>query len=93
VFTASPVNVVKSTLDKLGIPLRPGSRAPPAHQAEHSINLGHCIQFQDTSIPVIISGCKEHIFRELIKTELCHYNVNREASLANPERMKEGPLL
>jgi len=33
--------------------------------AECSINLGHCIQFQDTSILAMKSGCSEHIIREV----------------------------
>jgi len=38
--------------------------------AEHSINLGHHIQFHDTTIQTKNSRHMEHIIKETIKTEL-----------------------
>jgi hypothetical protein len=42
---------------------------------EHSINLGHCIQFHDTSILVKKPRHMEH---KATDTELCPDNMNRE---------------
>jgi hypothetical protein len=46
--------------------------------SEHSIDLGHRVQFQDTRILPMKTGCKEHIIREAIEIELHPNNVNRE---------------
>jgi hypothetical protein len=46
--------------------------------AEHSINLGHHIQFLDASILAVKSRCMECIIREAIEIELHPDNMNRE---------------
>jgi len=46
--------------------------------AEHSKDLGHCIQFQDTRIPTTKTGCMEHIIKEAIETEPHSDNINRK---------------
>jgi hypothetical protein len=66
-----------------------------------SINLGHCIQFQDTSIPATRSEHMEHVIREARKIELHPNNMNREGfSLGKSWKQtlkelkkKKGPLL
>jgi hypothetical protein len=101
--------MVRYTLDELDIPLIPGSRSITSTSgcysldisavANDSINLGYCIQFQDTSIMAMRSRCTEHIIRELIEIELHPSNMNKEVfSLSKAwklllQRMKEGPLL
>jgi hypothetical protein len=46
--------------------------------AEHSINLGHHIQFQDISILAKKTGCMGCIIREAVETELHPNNMIRE---------------
>jgi hypothetical protein len=46
--------------------------------AEHSINLGHCIQLQDTSILAKKLRCMDRIIREAIEIKLHPNNMNRE---------------
>jgi hypothetical protein len=46
--------------------------------AEHSMNLGYCVQFQDNNIQTMRSGCMECIIREALEIELCVNNMNRE---------------
>jgi hypothetical protein len=45
---------------------------------EHSINLGHCIQFNDTSILAKILGHMECIIRRVTEIELHCDKMNRE---------------
>jgi hypothetical protein len=86
---------------KLGIPLRPVSRSTTgtsdyhpdkSGMAEHSINLGNFIQFQDMGILVMIFGgmehiqvlrsrCMECIIREAIEIGLHPSNMKREGFL------------
>jgi len=65
--------------------------------AEHSINLGHHIQFNDTCFLFKKSGC----FMEGIEIEVCPENMNREevlpeqvmeVSCLNPEGTEGDPL-
>jgi hypothetical protein len=49
---------------------------------KHSVNLGHCIQFHDTSILTKKARHMVHIVREVTEIELHPNNMNR----------KEGPL-
>jgi len=46
--------------------------------AEHSINLGHCIQFPDISILAKKSGYLECLIKEMTDRELHSDNLNRE---------------
>jgi hypothetical protein len=46
--------------------------------AEHSMNLGHRIQFQDTRILATRSGHVEFIIKEAMEIELHSDNMNRE---------------
>jgi hypothetical protein len=46
--------------------------------AEHSVNVGHCIQYHDTSILAKKYGHMEYINEETIQTELHPNNMNRE---------------
>jgi hypothetical protein len=46
--------------------------------ANHNINLGHCIQFHDTSILAKKSKCMECIIREATEIELNPENRSRE---------------
>jgi len=55
------------------------------------INLSHHIQFQDTSILAMRSGCMEHIIREAIEIELHPDNMNREEGFSLIKSWK--PLL
>jgi hypothetical protein len=52
--------------------------------AKHSINLGHHIQFQDTSILILAmkSRCMEHITTKAREIELHPNSMNREESLS-----------
>jgi len=80
--------VGRSTLDKLDILLRQGPRTTigTSHliiqkklkMNEHSINLGHHIQFHDTSILAKKYRYMEHLIREAVETELHQDNMNRE---------------
>jgi hypothetical protein len=45
---------------------------------QHIINLGHCIQFQDTGILATRSRHTEHITREATELELHPDNMNRK---------------
>jgi hypothetical protein len=67
--------------------------------AEHSIILGHCIQFHNTSILVKKFICVEHLIRKAIEIGFHPDSMNREeefslkqvidASYSNPEGMKK----
>jgi hypothetical protein len=46
--------------------------------AEHSMNLGHHIQFHNTSILTTKTSYDDHIVREAIEIELRLNNMNRE---------------
>jgi hypothetical protein len=46
--------------------------------ADHSINLGYPIHFQNTSIQAKKSGLMELIIREEIKVDLLSNNINRD---------------
>jgi hypothetical protein len=46
--------------------------------AEHSMNMGHCIQFHGTSILAKKFGCMECMIREVIESELHPDNTNGE---------------
>jgi len=46
--------------------------------AEHNSNLGHCIQFNDTSVLAKKPGCMEHIIKEVREIELHPDNLNKE---------------
>jgi hypothetical protein len=46
--------------------------------AEHSMNLGHCIQFQETGNLAKKSGSMECLIREAVEIELHPNNMNRE---------------
>jgi hypothetical protein len=48
--------------------------------ADHSMNLGHHIQFHDTTVVAKKSMHMEHIIREVTETELLPDNINREVS-------------
>jgi hypothetical protein len=78
VFTASHENVNRPTLDKPGVPFRPGSRSFIIHVAEHSINVGYNIQFEDTNVLDKVFGGMEVIIRENTDTELHSGNMKRE---------------
>jgi hypothetical protein len=45
---------------------------------ENSTNVGHHIQFHDTSILTKKSRCMQHLIRKVIEMELHHDNMNRE---------------
>jgi hypothetical protein len=75
-------------LDKLDVQLRRGSknindirlaRTEKSTLAEHSINLGHCIQLHNTSILAKKLRYMDHIIiREAKEIELHPNNINRE---------------
>jgi hypothetical protein len=50
--------------------------------AEHSINLGHSIQFQGTYILAMITRCIEHIIMEVTEIEPYPCIMNREESFS-----------
>jgi hypothetical protein len=84
---AYPVNVARSALVKPGVPLRSSSRSTTSTSdcypdksamAEHSIDLGYSIQFQDARILAMKTGHMEHIIREAVEIELHPNNVNRK---------------
>jgi len=59
--------------------------------AKHSINLGHCIQFQDTRILTTRIGCMQCTIRETRKIELPPDNMNKEDDFSWSKSQK--PLL
>jgi hypothetical protein len=70
-----------------------------AHQdklavAEHSINHGHRIQFHNSSILATKTRYMDRIIREVIKSELNPYNINREGGFCLSKSWKHliGPL-
>jgi hypothetical protein len=56
--------------------------------AEHSRNLGHHIQFENTRILAKKSGHMEHIIRDLIEIELLPDNMNREEGFSLSKSLK-----
>jgi hypothetical protein len=59
--------------------------------AEHSINLGHDIQFKDTRVLATVSRRIEYINREAIEIKLHPSNMNREEGFSLIKSWK--PLL
>jgi hypothetical protein len=59
--------------------------------AEHSIDQGHRIQFDNPSIPATKTRYMDRIFREAIEIELHPYNIKREGGFCLSKSWK--PLI
>jgi hypothetical protein len=61
--------------------------------AEHSVNLGHGIQFHNTSILATKTQYMNCIVREAIEIELHSNNMNREVGFHSQQIMEATHLL
>jgi hypothetical protein len=51
--------------------------------AEHSINLGHCIKLQDTTVLYTKATCMDRMIREAFGIELHPCNMNMKMALVS----------